>query len=156
MYDNRLEELTVREARERFLAESGFSLDDYGARWVRLDVGPFAFHIPNTKGRQRAVPLHDLHHVATGYATDIRSEFETAAWELAAGCGGYLAAWVLNLPGAVAGLLLSPRRALAAWRRGRACRSLYRLLPDGGPLESILDMSVGELRALIGLTADPA
>jgi len=140
------ESLTVRAAREQYFRDNGLSEAGYTARWVTLKVGPIPLAFPNTRARRRAVPLHDLHHVATGYSTTWTGEAEISAWELAAGCGRYWAAWALDLGGALIGVFIAPRRTWRAFRRGRRCRSLYRAsLTDG-----LLDMTVAELRARLG------
>ena len=138
---------TVRAAREQYFRESGLSEAGYTARWVKLKLGPFPLAFPNSPARQRAVRLHDLHHLATGYSTSWTGEAEIAAWELAAGCGRYAAAWVLNLGAGLVGLFIAPRRTWRAFRRGRRCRSLYRTT---GFSDGLLDMTVGELRARLG------
>lgn len=141
------DEMTVREARDVYFREAGLSEEGYAARWVKLDLGPIPIVFPNTRGRVRAVRLHDLHHVATGYGTTWTGEAEIGAWELAAGCGRHYAAWVLNGVAALIGLVIAPRRTLRAWRRGRRSRTLY-----GGEFdEALLDLSVGELRRRLRL-----
>jgi ubiquinone biosynthesis protein Coq4 len=112
---------------------------------VKLKVGPLPFAFPNTPARQAAVKLHDLHHVATGYDTTFTGEAEIAAWELAAGCGRYYAAWILNLGAMATGMLIAPRRTARAFRRGRRSKSLY----DRRFGNDLLAMTVGELRALL-------
>ena len=67
--------------------------------------------IPNTEGRRRAVRIHDLHHVVTGYQTDLRGEAEIGAWELASGCLRWPAATVLNLFALAIGLVIAPAAA---------------------------------------------
>jgi hypothetical protein len=142
---------TVREVRARFFEENGLSEADYTARWVMLRAGPVRIPLRNTRARQRAVPLHDLHHVATGYATSWTGEAEISAWELAAGCGCYWAAWVLDLGAATLGLVIAPRRTWRAFRRGRSSRTLYR--EEFG--DELLDLTLPELRARLGLAPDP-
>ena len=120
------EEHDLAEARARFFSDNGYGDDGgYSERWVKLKLGPLPFAIPNTASRKQAVPLHDLHHILTGYGTDWRGEFEISAWELGAGCGRFSFAWQINLQGALAGLLVSPLRTMRAFRRGLRCRSLY-------------------------------
>lgn len=120
------ETLTLTEARERFWRDNGYGEDGgYGEPWVKLKLGPLPFAIPNTASRRRAVPLHDLHHLLTGYGTDWRGEFEISAWEIGAGCGRYTFAWHINLQGMFVGLLVCPVRVLQAFRRGLRSRSLY-------------------------------
>ena len=138
--------LTVRAARDQYFRDNGFSEAGYTAPWVKLKMGPIPLGFPNSKARRRAVPLHDLHHLATGYATTWIGEAEIAAWELAAGCGRYWAAWGLDLGAALVGLFIAPRRTWRAFRRGRRCRSLYRASSNDG----LLDMTVAELRARLG------
>jgi hypothetical protein len=93
------------------------------------------------------VKLHDLHHVATGYATTFTGEAEIGAWEIGAGCGRYWAAWTLNLSAFGIGLWIAPRRMFRAFTRGRRSKSLYqRAFGD-----DLLALSVGELRAQLAL-----
>jgi hypothetical protein len=139
--------LTVRAARDAYFAATGFSPAAYTDRWVFLKAGPLRLPLPNTPSRQRAVPLHDLHHVATGYGVDLAGEGEIAAWELAGGCGRHWAAWVLNGGAVAIGLAIAPRRTLRAFRRGRRSRTLY----DRSYGEDLLELTVGELRRRLGL-----
>ena len=141
---------TLREARARYFRENGFEEDGgHADRWVRIKLGPVPLSFPNTRGRRVALLPHDLHHVATGYATTLVGEAEIGAWELASGCRTYYAAWVLNLGAVVIGLFLAPGRVLAAFRRGRRCTNLYHLGVDTGwP-----DETVEALRRRLGLLA---
>ena len=70
--------LSLRDARQRYFTANGFD-GSYSERWVKLKAGPFTFGFPNAPGRVRAVKLHDLHHVVTGYATDLIGEMEEIA-----------------------------------------------------------------------------
>ncbi len=143
---------TLRDARTAYFRENAFGDDGgYGARWVKLNLGPMPIWFPNTNARRRAVRLHDLHHIATGYDTSLVGEAEIGAWELASGCGDYYVAWVLNTAAVAIGLLLAPRRAWRAFARGRRCTSLYRLGFD----DRWLDESVGALRRRLGLRERP-
>jgi len=90
----------------------------------------------------RAVRFHDLHHVLTGYDTNTIGEFEISAWEVAAGCKSFAAAWALNLSGMFAGVLVAPGRVFRAFKRGRRSRTLY-----GEVFEPLLDLTVREARA---------
>lgn len=134
----------VRDARTEFFRSAGLPADGgYNAPFVHFRVGPFGFVLPNSAARKRAVPLHDLHHLATGYDTSWKGEAEMAAWELASGCFSYQAAWVLNLLAFPLGILIAPLRTWRAFRRGRSCSNLY----HGEPNEQWLDSSLDSLRA---------
>jgi hypothetical protein len=140
--------LSLREARARFFAESGFAPDGgYGKRWFRVEAWPVAFYLPNLKARVDAVRLHDIHHIVASYGTDWRGEAEVGAWEIAGGCGRYWAAWTLNFGTFAAGLFLAPRRTWRAFARGRHSRNLY----SGEYSESLLDETVGAMRLRLGL-----
>ncbi|AKF06357.1 hypothetical protein DB32_003506 [Sandaracinus amylolyticus] len=92
--------------------------------------------------------LHDLHHVLTGYAADWTGESEIAAWEIGAGCGGHLAAWVLNLFAMQYGVFIAPRAVLAAFARGRRSQSLYAASELD---ERMLEERVEDARKRLGL-----
>lgn len=119
-------DITVRQARAQYFARNHFGNNGgYDARWVKLKVGSIPLCFPNTKGRVRAVRLHDVHHVLTGYETTWMGEAEIGAWEIASGCGCYLTAWILNLPAIGLGLILSPQRVYRAFLRGRQSSNYY-------------------------------
>ena len=95
--------------------------------------------------------LHDLHHIATDYATDWPGEVEISAWEIASGCARYSAAWLLDLAGFNAGLVLAPRRLFRAFVRGRHTpTNLYKQRFVDAELDSV---TVGMLRDRLGLNA---
>lgn len=144
----------VARARTRYFEANGLGADGgYDEDWVKFKVGPFPIAFPNTAGRKAAVPCHDLHHVATGYATDLTGEGEIGAWEIASGCGHVRAAWILNALAAWPVLFYAPGRVYRAFVRGRHSRNLY----DGSYGEALLARRVGELRAQLHLdTGTPA
>ncbi len=142
------EPTTILDARAHYLRANGFDAD-YGERWVKLKAGPIPIWFPNAPGRVRAVKLHDLHHVVTGYATTWTGEAEIAAWELASGCGRYGWAWALNLSALPIGLAIAPRATLSAFVRGRSSRNLYQRA--GGIDAALLARPVSALRAELEL-----
>jgi hypothetical protein len=139
---------TLREARARYFETNGFGVDGgYAAKWVPVKVGPAEFVIRNSAGRRRAVPLHDLHHIATGYPTTLEGEALIGAWELGSGCRDHWAAWFLNANAFSYGLILAPRALWTAFVRGRHSYNLY-----GGLLaDRLLDGTVAELRTQLGV-----
>jgi hypothetical protein len=139
--------LSVGEARELYFRLNGLSAATYTDSWVKLKLGAVPIAFPNTAARKAAVKLHDLHHVATEYATTWIGEAEIGAWEIGAGCGRYWAAWMLNLSAFAIGIVIAPRRVFRAFVRGRRSRSLYqRAFGD-----DLLALRVGELRAQLEL-----
>jgi hypothetical protein len=144
----------VHRARQRYFEENDFGEDGgYAARFVKLKIGPLRIPLLNTAGRVRAVARHDLHHIATGYDTTLLGEAEIGAWEVGAGCGSFLAAWLLNLSALSAGLFLAPGRIFRAFVRGRRSASLYREVDEID--EALLAGSVAELQGRLRL-ADPS
>jgi hypothetical protein len=143
---------TLLRARARYFAANGFAADGgYDEPWVDFSLGPLAMPFPNTAARKHAVRYHDLHHVLTGYQTDIYGEAEISAWELAAGCRRAPAAWVLNLAGMALGVLIAPRRTWRAWLRGRHSQTLYQHAFG----DALLSRSVGDLRRELGIDRQP-
>lgn len=157
------EEWTVRRARDAYLAENGFSVASYDDPWTEASLFGLPIRVPNTAVHRRAIRLHDLHHVATGYGTDHVGEGEISAWEARRGLraiGLYVGSIVTA--GALLGFVLAPRRTLAAFRASKAA-PLWALATggaegDGGAreldYERLLDMSVGDLRAMLGVPAE--
>jgi len=145
----------VRDARDRYLAENGFTLAAYHAPIVRIDL-PLGFPVwlPNTKDRKKAVPLHDLHHVATGYRADITGEAQIGAWELASGCTN-ATLYAYNGLAAVVGLVVAPVRTVRAFMKAREQRQRTLYLQDVA-YDELLAMTVGELRARLGLPREGA
>ncbi len=143
---------TLLSARDRYLRDNGFE-SSYEERWVKLKAGPIPFWFPNAPGRVRAVKLHDLHHLVTGYTTDWTGEAEIGAWEIASGCGSFAWAWLLNLSAIPIGLVLAPRRLFRAWVRGCHSRNFYhgRTAVD----DALLARHVTAVRAEMGLDAPP-
>jgi hypothetical protein len=137
----------VRNARQRYFEANGLGEGGYAERWVKFKAGPFPVAFPNTKGRVRAVRMHDLHHLLTGYDTNLLGEGEIGAWEVASGCHHHRAAWVLNLLAYWGGLLAGPASVWRAFVRGRRSGNLY----AGEWDEALLDRTVGELRNEVGV-----
>ena len=133
---------------QRYLDENGFTREEYTARTVQLFAGPIAFRVPNPPARQRAVPLHDIHHVVTGFGTDVIGEGEQGAWELRAGCPGVIPIF-LNSIAMLGGFLLAPRRVIRAFRSGKTAETLYGSTRISH--EAALEMSLTELRQRLGV-----
>jgi len=144
--------LPLATARTQYWQTNGFGADGGDSlAWVPLKVWKLTLKIPNTEGRRRAVRLHDLHHVVTGYDTTWTGEGEIAAWELASGCFRWKAAFVLNAFAMAVGFVIAPRRIVRAWARGRATQNLYRF--DG--VDQLLPRTVGEVRSELSLDTPP-
>lgn len=140
--------MLMREGLRQYFEANGFGTDGgYAANWVDITVGPIVFHMPNTDQRKAAVKLHDLHHIITGYRTDLVGEFEISGWELGGNCRGFAAAWVLNLLALAGGVFTSPKRVFRAFVRGLRSSTLYHL-----PYEGLLDRTVDEVRAEMKLS----
>jgi hypothetical protein len=148
---------TALAGRDAYLAENGFDLAGYEAPYAEVPLLGRSLRIPNPESRRRAVRFHDLHHVATGYGTDKVGEGEISAWELRRGLrplGLYVRALVVS--GALIGLLIAPRRTWRAYRASSASAgsgsgartSLFR---GDIAYDTLLTMSIGELRAALGV-----
>ena len=119
---------------------------DADARWVWIKIGPIPFAYPNTKARKRLVQVHDLHHLLTGYPTDLVGEAELGAWEIGTGIRDRSA---VRYEIRVLGFMLPrfPSRLRTAFVRGRHCENLIgRHLDD-----AMLARTVGDLRCELGL-----
>lgn len=146
--------MTLRDGRRQAFEAFGIPEDGGDSEaWVDFKLGPLPMPFPNSDARRRAVKLHDLHHVLTGYRMDIIGEFEISAWEIAAGCGAFVVPWYLNLMGLTAGMLVAPRRTTRAFWRGARARSLYTTLG----YDAVIDRPVEDVRGELGIapSAEP-
>lgn len=145
--------MTLREARDRYLTEFGFSTDSYTDDWVDVRLGPVPLRLPSTAARKRVLPLHDLHHALTGYRADILGEAEIGAWELGSGLGRHAVGYVLDLLTLSWSSVVTPRRVIRAFLRGRRSGNFYRAPLPLHP--AILDEDVDAVRHRLGLDREP-
>lgn len=141
--------MRTRDALSHYLAENGFTTEGYSSPRSEGSLFGLKFSVPNPPSHQRALRLHDLHHVATGFGTDHAGEAEISVWQTLRGlhaAGHYVTAIVLG--NVLLGLLAAPRRTIAALRLARAGGSLFDV---DRKYEDLLALSLGELRALLGL-----
>ena len=119
------------------LPPDGGASESFAVVWL----GRLPYPIPNTSARKRAVKLHDLNHLVSGYGTDLAGESEISAWELASGgCQRYLAAWALDLIGLPMGLIVLTRRTVRAFRAGHVAHNLYEY-----PYAELLDLPMRDV-----------
>jgi len=82
-----------------------------------------------------------------GYGTDWQGEAEVATWELRAGCRTF-DVYCLDIAGMIIGLFMSPARLWHAFVAAKGQSTLYR---DPVLCESAMQMTVGEVRARLGI-----
>lgn len=143
---------TVARALSEYLQENGFTREEYDKKTTPASFLGLKFSVPNTKTHRWAIMLHDLHHVATGFGTDLIGEGEISAWEARGGLrpiGFYVGGIVAS--GMMLGFLGAPQRALAAFRASRRGRVLWAM---DASYSDLLEMTVGELRTLLGVPQD--
>ncbi len=134
---------SVREAQAQFYRANGLARDSDGkARYWAIELGRLSLPLPNFKWRQKALPMHDLHHILTGYPCSPVGEFEMAAWEFAAGRYRNIFATAFCLPLVGVGGIVCARRTFKAFVRGRASRTLY----ASGLSPSMHDGSLDDLK----------
>lgn len=132
------------------LERGGFKREDYDAARTPVKLLGLTFSVPNPPKHRRAIMMHDLHHVATGYDTTLRGEGEISAWELRNGLrtiGWYAGMYVVG--GTAMGYAVAPIRTWRARRAAATGRNFFAGTPVA--YEQLLDMTIGELRALLGL-----
>jgi ubiquinone biosynthesis protein Coq4 len=134
---------TVRASRDRYLAENSLTTDSYTARRFPIYVGRRPIYLPNPG----YLPWHDLHHVATGYKTGLAGEAEISAYELRSGCRSIFII-ILCVGAMMIAMFAAPRRIMRAWKSARGTRNLYR---RDVPYDSLLEMTVEELRDMLGI-----
>jgi hypothetical protein len=145
--------ITVQEALDDFFEKNQLGPDGgQGDKWVKLRFGRLYIPFPNLPARKRAVMYHDIHHLIAGYPTTWSGEAAVGAWEVSAGCGDYLAAWVFDMGIFALALFIFPRVVFDAFIRGRRSGSLYHHTYS---YQEIVQMQVQEVRAKLRLDTPP-
>jgi len=133
----------IRIGRDRYLAENSFGVESYRATGFPIFIGKWTFFVPNP-GK---LPLHDLHHVVSGYGTGLIGEAEISAYELrGGGCSFFI--FILCIGAIFFGMFIAPKRIRQAWRRAEGTKTLYNFNVS---YEDLLEMKVGELRRQLGI-----
>lgn len=141
--------LKLGDGRDLYLETNGFSMAEYSSPTFAFYLFGRKLSLPNPRSRRRVVALHDLHHVLTGYGTDLAGESEVGAWELRAGCNTPFL-WMINLTAVAGGVFVAPLRTLRAFLAAKGQRSLY---VDGRDIEALLNKPIAELRRELGIPA---
>jgi hypothetical protein len=139
---------TVARGLEEYLAENGFDRALYDAPRTPASLLGVRFSVPNGPQHRWAIMRHDIHHVLTGYGTDIIGESEVSAWEMASGLpniGLYTTGLVSGL--ALLGYTRFPARTFAARRAARG-ETLYH---DRVSYEAAMATRIGALRGRFGI-----
>jgi hypothetical protein len=119
-------EQLVSEAVETFFRENNLGVDGgLNKNWAKIKIGKIYLPLYNPPARRKALVFHDIHHAATGYKGDWEGEVSISAWELASGCGNYIAAWGLDLWAVAIGLFIYPQSVFRAFIRGKNTKNLY-------------------------------
>ncbi len=142
--------LTVDQGLTAYLAENGFDRAAYDARWTPASFLGIPVPVLNTERHRFGIMRHDLHHVATGYGTDLAGEAEISAWEARRGFGA-IGLYVSSIVGSLTlfGLAVWPRRVLRALSASGGTHP--NLFLDRVPYEVVLGWTIGELRAYLGI-----
>lgn len=149
----------MRQGLRHYLNENGFRASDYDAPRTPVKMFGLRFSVPNPPLHAWILRRHDLHHMATGFGTDLLGEAQLAVWEWRRGLRGaglYSTLYVLGI--AIPGLLLVPHKTWWIWRAAGRGRSLFR--ERSLSYEQLLDMQIGDLRAhlrvpISGLAREP-
>ena len=116
----------LRAALCQYFSASNLPADGgYSKKWDVRKLGPIRIPIYNGEARRQALAIHDLHHVLTGYTTDLVGEAEVGAWELAGGCSDKWVAWLFKLAAFAIGIGIAPRKTFAAFVNGRRAQNLF-------------------------------
>jgi len=138
----------IRDALAHHYVAHGLPLDGGASNpWFNVRIGPLTLRLPNPPARRRAVVMHDINHLVTGYNTTFsEGEMAIAAFEVGAGCGRLAIVWFINLSMLALGLVVTPRAAFAAFVRGRRSASIYASDRDTTALTA---MSVEHVRTIL-------
>jgi hypothetical protein len=142
----------IRDALAQHYMTYGLPLDGGASSpWFNVHIGPLKIRLPNPPARRRAVVMHDINHIVTGYNTTFsEGEMSIAAFEVGAGCGRLAIVWFINLSLLAIALVVHPSLAFAGFVRGRRSASIYATVRDATALTT---MSVESVRTLLRIAS---
>jgi hypothetical protein len=117
--------MTIQQELENYWHQNGLpqngGADDL---FNEAKIGKFSFKYPNLDGK--ALILHDLNHLITGYETNWEGECQVSAWELASGGRiGYPRTWIYPISLVFLGIIICPLKTLKAFKNGRNCLNTF-------------------------------
>jgi hypothetical protein len=93
-------------------------------KFNEVSIGGISFKYPNLDGK--ALMLHDLNHLITGYKTNWTGECEVSAWELASeGRKGYARTWIYPISLVLIGIIICPFKTYRAFIHGLGKRNSF-------------------------------
>lgn len=111
--------------------------------WNKFRIGKLFFVFPNLS--KAGYQLHDVNHLLCGYGIDWFGEFEIAAWELGSGGRkGFGLSWFYPVVGCLLGLIIIPKRCIAAYKAGLKRINAHALSKDF----EILELEFNQLKQL--------
>jgi hypothetical protein len=111
--------MTIKKELDSYWLANGLPKDGGASEtFNEAKIGKISFKYPNLDGK--ALILHDLNHLITGYATNWIGECQVSAWELASGGRiGYPKTWIYPISLVFLGIIICPKKTVKAFIRGR-------------------------------------
>jgi len=136
--------MKVKEKLTEFYKSNNLGIDGgVDKDWNKFEISYFTFLFPNLN--KKGYLLHDVNHLLCGYGIDWFGEFETAAWEIGSGGRkGFGLSWFYPITGFLLGLILIPKRTIAAYNKGRKRKNAHLLSKK----YKVLEMEIEELKKL--------
>ena len=130
------------------LCPGAITLEQWASKtWLDMRIGNRIVPIFPLWPIRDVLSKHDIHHILTGYSTDMRGESELAAWELGSGgCHHNVVFWVDRISFLFIGLLAFPIPTLQALYCGMGCRNLF-----SRDIQELLEMDVASVKYQLGL-----
>ena len=115
--------MTVEQVLDRYLTDKGLSRSD---KWVYILLGGLRIPYFPAAPLRHFLTIHDLHHLISGYSTNLRDEIYLIGWELTSGGWGRHNWWyfakTIHL---IWMFVLSPVRMWTALKNGAKQHNLY-------------------------------
>lgn len=144
----KIETLLAEQIKHHDLCPGATTIEQWSSKtWLQTHVGDRLVPVFPLWPIRDALSKHDIHHILTGYKTDVEGEAELAAWELGSGgCHLNLLFWFDRLAFSIIGLFIHPTATVRAFRRGLSCRNLF-----SRQMNSVLDSNVDDVRRDLNL-----
>ncbi len=144
----------LKEILKEFYNDNNFG-DDGGAynKIAWFDFKIIKIPLPNPKGRQEILYIHDLHHLLHHKSTTWRDEVFITGWEISTGLGKHYMAWIFSFSAFFIGLFTFPKQLFLGFRKGMHTKGIISL---NLTKKELLSLSLDELKFKTKInTTDP-
>ncbi|WP_282079728.1 hypothetical protein [Aquimarina algiphila] len=135
----------LKEILQEFYTDNNFGEDGNAYNKIAwFDFKVIKIPLPNPKGRQEVLYIHDLHHLLHNKSTKWSDEVFITGWEISTGLGTHYMAWVFSFTAFFIGVFTYPKQLFLGFSKGASTKGIISLNLSK---KDLLSLSLEELKS---------